>query len=91
MVQNNQKMVFLCCFAAFGQLNRPKTLCKGPQVVGMYIPMSKLENGPTNQIISPILVGEIVQTCCCYIELIIISMSLTLDAYLTEHMEGTSH
>jgi hypothetical protein len=44
MVQNNQKIVFYAVWGIWEPPNGTKKILKGPQVDGMYGPMSYLEN-----------------------------------------------
>jgi hypothetical protein len=39
----------------FGDAQMPENVHKGPQVSGMYVPMSKLENKPLTKSIGPII------------------------------------
>jgi hypothetical protein len=53
-VQDNQKIVFLCCFlAVWATPNGPRKVHKGPQVGGMYGLMSKNKNKPLTKALGP--------------------------------------
>jgi hypothetical protein len=53
VVQKNKKIVFYAFFGHLGPLNGPKKIHKGPQVGGMYGPMSKLKNKPLTKALGP--------------------------------------
>jgi hypothetical protein len=54
-------MLFFLFWNYLGTPNGPQNVLKGPQVGGTYGPMFKLKNKPPNQIIRPILLGEMVR------------------------------
>jgi hypothetical protein len=55
MVQNNQKTVFYAVFVHFGAIWAPKKICKGPQLGGMFGPLSELEIKPLTKSLGPLL------------------------------------
>jgi hypothetical protein len=54
MAQNNQRIVFDVVFGNWGTQNGPKKVNIGPQVGGMYGPMSELKNKPLTKSGCPI-------------------------------------
>jgi hypothetical protein len=53
MVQNIQKMGVYAVLGHLGTSNWTQKGTQGPQVGGMYVPMSKLENKPLIKSIGP--------------------------------------
>ena len=55
MVQNSHKMGVYAVLGHLGTPNWSQKVHNGPQVGGMYVPMSKLKNKPLNKSIGPFL------------------------------------
>jgi hypothetical protein len=53
MVQNNQKTSFYAVFGYSGAIWALKKINKGPQVGGMFGPMSELKNNPLTKSFGP--------------------------------------